>query len=338
MGRESDMRFIYFLLWIVFLGCQSAALTSAKLYLQEDEVAKAKEQLEKALVANSDHPESHFLLGKVHGLQGDYAAMVASLDRSLELSPKFSEDIAQLRHHYWAREYNQGVTLARAETPDFVAAREAFELATLINPDSLQSWRNLAFTHYQLGNTDGAIATYQRIVAIAPGDTAVLSNLGALCVQERRYGEAVQALSRLVEFIPDDFKTYVNLGIAHERLDQIQEAEGAYLRAVELGPGETMAHYGLGNFYWNREQYEAAREAYARAVALDPEDADARFNLAMTYLRLEDDDGALPLLEQLAAQMPENGGVWRQLSLIYARKDRVKESKEADARATALGH
>ena len=59
------MRFFYYLLWIFLLGCQSAALTSAKLYLQDNELDKAKEQLEAALVTNPNQPEAHFLLGKI---------------------------------------------------------------------------------------------------------------------------------------------------------------------------------------------------------------------------------------------------------------------------------
>lgn len=332
------MRFFCYTLLIAVAGCQGAALTAAKLYLQEEQTAKAKEQLEQALVVNSENPEAHFLLGKVHALQENYAAMAASLDRSLELSPKFGGEIATLRRHYWSKEYNRGITLAMADQPDYAIAREAFQAATIIDPQALQSWRNLAFTHYQLQDLEAAIAAYQQLGAMAPEDTSVFSSLGALCVQEKRYEEAAEALSHLVGIDPGNARAHVNLGIAYEQLDKLAEAEAAFVRAVELEPQEVLAHYGMGNFYWNREQYEKARDAYARAVELTPEDVDARFNLAMTYLRLEDDDGALPQLEQLAGQQPDNGVVWRQLSYIYARKDMGKERREADAMAKSLGY
>ena len=339
------MRFLYPILCAaavgcgaLLAGCQSAAVTSAKLYLQENQPERAKEQLEKALETTPENPEIHFMLGKIYGTEGNYQAMAAALDRSLELSSKFSEEIAQQRKYYWVQEYNRGIQLTQLDLPDYAAVREAFQAATIIDPGEVLAWRNLAFAQYRLEDMDAAIQTYRRIIEIAPGDTAVYSNLAAVCLQERRFEEAVDALTRMIELNPQDAKSHVNLGIAHEQLDQPTEAEAAYRRAVELDPEMAMAQYGLGNFFWNTEQYEAARDAYARAVELDPEDQDSRFNLAMTYLRLEDDEGALPLLEQLVGKMSDNGAVWRQLSLIYARQDRVAKSKEADARAKELGY
>ena len=46
------------------LGCQSSALTAAKLYLQQEEPQKAKDQLVLALETEPQNAEAHFLLGK----------------------------------------------------------------------------------------------------------------------------------------------------------------------------------------------------------------------------------------------------------------------------------
>jgi Flp pilus assembly protein TadD len=342
---ERRMRFLNRFLWIAALGgwmalagCQGAALTSAKLYMQEDDLGRAKVQLTEALVTTPDNPEIHFLLGKIAGVEGDFAAMAASLERSEELSSKFGAEIEQMRRHYWAGAWNRGVELATAEAPDYTGAREAFEEATIIDPKGVQAWRNLAFAHYRLEDMDAAINTYRQIIALAPNDSSAYANLGAVCIQEKRYPEAADALARLIEISPGDASTHVNLGIAYEQLEQLNEAESAYRKAVELDPNLALAHYALGNFYWNREQFEGARDAYKKAVELDDSDENVRFNLAMSYLRLEDDDGALPLLEQLSEDMPSNGIVWQQLSLIYARKERIPEAKSAEAMAKSLGH
>jgi tetratricopeptide (TPR) repeat protein len=343
------MRIFALLICLAAAGCQSTALTSAKLYLQEDKQDQAKGQLQKALETTPDDPEVHYLLGTIYGREGNFPAMTAALDRSLALSPKFGDPIAQLRRNYWAQAYNRGVTLAMAAEPDYPAAREAFQTATLIDPKAPQSWRNLAFTQYRLKDSEGALATYRRLAVLAPGDTSVFANMGALCIEtaaaetdtarkNERYEEAVAALDRLAEIDPGDYQTYLNLGVACEHLGQFARAESAYRRGVELGAGESLSYRGLGNFYWNRGRYGEAREAYARAVELNPEDRDARFNLAMAYLRLESDDAALPLLERLSAEIPDNGQVWRQLSLVYARQGRLEESKTADARANELGY
>jgi len=60
---EHTMRFLYSILCAVVVGCcvlltgcQSAAVTSAKLYLQENQPDRAREQLEKALETTPDNP------------------------------------------------------------------------------------------------------------------------------------------------------------------------------------------------------------------------------------------------------------------------------------------
>lgn len=322
--------------WLVVAGCQSAALTSAKLYLQEDQPTRARQQLEKALVTAPDDPQVHYLLGRALGMEGEYRAMAAALDESARLSPKFATEIGDMRRYYWVQEHNRGVEQMTAG--DLANARVAFETATIVNPDSLQSWLNLAGVLYQLGEHDASIATYQQVAALQPGDSRVLSNLGIIALQERRYEVARDAFARLVQARPEEFGGYVNLGMVRERMGDSAGAEESLRRAVSLAPDEPLARQALGNFYWNEERFPEAREQYIRAVELDSSDVDGRFNLAMVHLRLEEDDAALPLLQQLSEETPDNGIVWQQLSYIYARKDMGEERRAAQARADELGY
>ena len=146
------------------LGCQSSALTAAKLYLQKEEPQKAKDQLVLALETEPQNAEAHFLLGKIYSGEGDYAAMDASFARTADLSVKFREEINQIRDFYWAREYNAGVTIAQGEEVDLDRALTRFKSATLIRPQRLEAWRNLAYVYYQLNQEDRAITAYQRVV------------------------------------------------------------------------------------------------------------------------------------------------------------------------------
>ncbi|MEW6750177.1 MAG: tetratricopeptide repeat protein [Candidatus Latescibacterota bacterium] len=332
------MRTLCCLLCAAVCGCQSTALTSAKLYLQERKPAQAEEQLKQALGTEPANAEIHYLLGRAHAAQGEYPEMDRALDRSLELGSRFAEDIALLRRQYWAQEYNRAVGLATAAEPDYQAAREGFRTAVLIDSSQVQGWRNLAFTDYQLGDHEAALSAYEQIVRLAPADTMALSNLGALYIQQQRYAEASSTLEKLTQLHANDARAWVNLGIARAQLDSTDLAEAAYQQAVALDPEMALAYYGLGNLYWSQEEFAMARDQYTRAAELDPADQDIRFNLAMAHLQLGQDDQALPLLEALSQEAPDNGAVWRQLSLIYARQERMEESYHADARAKELGH
>ncbi|MBI2503346.1 MAG: tetratricopeptide repeat protein [Candidatus Latescibacteria bacterium] len=325
------------LLYVLCLGCQSTALSSAKLYLQQNEPQKAEEQLHQALQTEAQNPEAHFLLGRLYADQGKYQEMDQAFDRSLELSQKFAPQIQELRQHYWTTVYNEGVRQAAAQPPDFPGALGAFQRATLIEPARLESWRNLAFVYYQLDSLDATVKTYQQVLAIVPSDTSTLYSIGVLCLKLGRSQEAAQALAEYLKLKPAHVEGLVNLAVAQLGLQDSTAAEATYLQAVSADPKDHRPHYNLGNLYFTQKKYPMALAAYQRAVDLAPADQDARYNLAVVYLALEQVDRAFPLLQELAGQDPGNAAVWRELGRIHAIKGRVVESEKAYARADSLG-
>ncbi|MDP6698391.1 MAG: tetratricopeptide repeat protein, partial [Candidatus Latescibacteria bacterium] len=307
-----------------------------KLYLQQEEPQKAKDQLVLALETEPQNAEAYFLLGKIYSGEGDFAAMDSSFARAADLTPKFEEEIDQIRDYYWAREYNGGVQAAQGDEIDFDRALTRFKNATLIRAGRLEAWRNLAYVYYQLDQDDRAIASYQRIVAADSVDANSLYSLGVLYISQDRYQEAEQVLTQLSRTAPDHYDGHINLAVAQVRLEDLEGAEENYLKAIAIDATRHSAHYNLGNLYWQQQSYTAARKAYEQTLALAPDD-DALYNLAITHLALEDMEAAIPLLLQLSQRMPDNASVWRELGRIYAHKGMLEESKAAYAKEEALG-
>jgi len=316
-------------------GCQNPALTAAKLYLQDEDLNRAKQQLEKALADSPDDPEIHFLLGRVSARQGAYATMDSAFSNSLALSSRFAEEIEQMRRQYWAREYNTGVGLATSGIPNYRAALLAFGNAVVIDPVPLESWHSIARLYHHLDSLTTAVEIYSHILSSVPADTTSLAGLGAIYLEQQRYREAVDPLAHLVEIAAEDVNAHINLGIAYEHTERYIEAEARYMEAIELDPRNSLAHYNLGNLRWNRADYATAADAYRRVLVLSPEDDDARYNLAVTYVHLGDLDKALPLLQTLSQRMPDNAAIWRELGRIYSAKGLDGDSRSAFEKAEA---
>ena len=320
----------------IALGCQGSALTGAKLYLQQGEAEKAKEQLMLALATEPDHPEVHFLLGRVYGEQGEYASMSKSFDRSLELSEDFRPRIEELRRRYWTGLYNEGVERATAEPPDFSAAAASFRLATTVDPEPLDAWRNLAISHFRLSDLDGAIQAYEFVAARAPEDSSTFHHLGMLYLEKGDLTSAERTFEQLLESNPRHLGALTSLASVYVDSERFGEAEAAYGRALEAAPEIWQTHFNLGNLYWKLNRFDSARDAYLRALELNPDDTDSRFNLAVTCLALERTDEALPHLEELSRRTPGNAAVWRELGRVYALQERIAESEAAYETAAAL--
>ena len=318
------------------LGCQAASLTSAKLYLEDGETAKAAAKLDEALAQDPDNPEIHFLIGRVAAAAGEYGTMDSVLAVTAELDSTYSEPIAHLRRQYWIEEYNRGVNDLTTEPADLEAASHAFRSAIRIDPEPIGAWRNLAYVAYHLDSTQVAIQAYEHILRVAAPDTVTLASLGALYLGENRFDQAAEVLEQLISENPSHFDGHVNLGAAREELGHFAGAETAYRRAIAIDPESSMAYYTLGNLHWKQQHYQAAISAYEKAVELSPDDHNTVYNLAVCYLSVEDYDAALPILVDLTDRMPDNTLVWRELGRIYAIKGRIDDSRRAYDQAESL--
>ena len=319
----------------VGLGCQSSAMTAAKLYIKQEQSQKAQEQLALVLQTEPENSEAHLLMGKLLGEEGRYGEMAEHLAHA-ESNPKFQAEAEQTRRHFWAREYNAGVVHAQGEVPNYGMARHSFRNATRIDESALDAWRNLAYVYYQIDSTDAAIATYQKIASADPEDESAFFSLGSLYLGKGDLDEAIRALSQVVKINPEHLNGRTNLAIAQAQAEDYEGAEANYRKVIELNPDDFRPHFNLGNLYWQQEKYTAAKRAYEQVLQLEPDDGDARYNLAMVHLATEDMDGALPLLEQLAEQTPDNALVWLHLGTVYAHKELIEESEKAFARAAEL--
>ena len=321
---------------LINFSCQSTALTSAKLYLQQDRPEEAKAQLVKVLSQEPENVEAHFLLGKIYGAEGAYEKMVEAFGFAAESSDAFTEDIEQVRTFYWGREYNTGIRHAQAETLDLDKALEGFANATIVDPARLDGWKNLAYIYYQLERSEDAITTYEHIRENWPEDPNSLYSLGVLYLNKESYEAAVFALSTLTAIDPNHFSGHVNLAIAQVNLEDFSAAEGSYKKAIAIDPQAADAPYNLGNLYRQQQNYAAALQAFNKAIELAPDDNDTLYNLAITHIALEDLDAALPLLEQLSKRRPNKASVWSELGRIYAIKGQTDKSKEAYEREKML--
>lgn len=322
---------------LILGGCQPAPLISAKLYLQQNDNARAKEQLRRALTDAPDNAEAHYLWGRIAAMEERYAAMDSAFERSWQLSDSHHEAIRNTRRTHWSREFSTAVAHMTSAPPDYQASLDHFGRAIIIDPQPLSTWHNVAFAYSRMDSLGRAGEIFAHVLEAVPGDTTALAGLGAVYLEQERFRRAAQVLERLVAAAPDNLGARINLGMAYENLEMERRAEAVYREATELAPAAALAHYNLGNALWRRGEFRAAKAAYERALTLDPEDVSARYNLAVTCVNLEELDRAARLFEEIAVAAPDSGTVWRELGHVYRLQGRAAASRAALARADSLG-
>lgn len=113
----------------------------------------------------------------------------------------------------------------------------ALELAArIVKKAPLRSggWNLLGRAQLQAGKRDLALGSFEKAVAINPGNSYAQNNLGLTLIYARRFEEAIEALEEAVDLEPVEGYMWNNLGMAYENVDRLDDAREAYEKAAEM--------------------------------------------------------------------------------------------------------
>lgn len=355
--------------------CASTEITSAKLYIQQKNWDKAIEVLQKEVEKNPKSDEGYHLLGTVHAEKGNYTEMIDAYNKSLSISNKFQKEINDSKKYYWANAFNKAVNLYQRGTKTndedstkvlFSQAIKEFESAIMIEPDSADTYKNLAFVYLTAGDNEAAIKPLEQLLEIENsvegykflGEIYYVKGLN-LKNQEKEseakanFEKAVEYLSEGNRLYPDEQDISLALSNALINLGRTEEAVGLFKQAVEDNPEDKFSRYNYGVVLLGMNDFENAEVQFLKAVELDPEYNNAIFNLGVTYLRWgsyinkkAEDEGkitsdhlvkyekALPYLEKAVQTGEVDANIWETLGRVYSvlgmQDDAANAFKKAD--------
>jgi len=344
-------------------GCQTKEMTSAKLYMKDNNWDRAIEQLEAASQANSIDPEVYYHLGRGYATKGRWEDMVKSFEKSLELGNKFEVQIQFEKQKYWAENYNKGIEAFNSQ--NFEEAAKVFNIAALVDPQKVETFRNLAIAYVNLEQFDKAEETLDKAIALEPGHLETLKNKGIMLFQAKQYEKSIVAFKKLLELDNTNVDAISNIAIAYDQLGQSDKAIESYRSALELNPDDAALAVSFANLFFNRSEFLKAAEQYKKVLVTEPENVNAILQLGDSYLHYadglnkkaralaEEDDKnpkiqdlrseaktyfqkALPHYEKSKDSMPDNNRLWYNLGIVYAQIGENKKSAAAFAKADEL--
>lgn len=130
------------------------------------------------------------------------------------------------------------------------------------------------------GRPAEALKHYQRALALAPQDPAVLGRLSSLLVRIGRPQEAVRVLADACRRNPRDATVRQGLGTAYLAAHDLKNAETHLRKAAKLAPKSAIALRALGDWCVAAEKPDEAESVFRRALALAPGDIELRVRLA----------------------------------------------------------
>jgi tetratricopeptide (TPR) repeat protein len=140
-----------------------------------------------------------------------------------------------------------------------------------------------------------AIAELKAALAFAPGDPALLDDLGTTYYAAREYEQAVATLSPLVKVNPNDPRLLVVYGDSLLQLQRVDEALPVLQRAVEREPSDPMPRLALGRAHLQKGNFAEAIPLIEAQLA-DDNDGSLHVQLARAYTGVGQKDKAAALL------------------------------------------
>jgi len=353
---------------IMFLGfqCASTELTSAKLYIQQKNWDKALETLQADVAKNPQSDEGYYLMGTVYSELEKTDEMIDAFDKSIAISDKYEKSIKEYRTFQWANNFNRGVSLFQrgtkttdkdSSTMYYDLAIEAYQRAIILEPDSGETYRNLAFAYLTTGKAEESIEPLKTLIDLEQAEEGyqylgeVYYTLGANMMSDyqntKDVADSVKAMQYLensittlndgLEKYPENSEMQVALTSSYIAADKIDVAIISAEKLVEKDPLNKAYRYNYGVLLLNVQEYAKAETQLLKAIEIDPDYENAIYNIGVTYVKwgtamnkeaekqgvISEDykkkyEAALPYLEKVVEVDPTNVAIWELLGKVYS--------------------
>jgi tetratricopeptide (TPR) repeat protein len=171
----------------------------------------------------------------------------ASVAEQVELERQRGEDAERQRKIERARTLNNA-GVARYHSGEFTRAREIFEQAIELDPNSAETFNNLGLTLTELDQHDEATVAFETAAELDPDLAASYNNLGYVLFRQENFEAAVEMYKEALGRTPDSSAAHTNLGNALQKLGRTEEAVEAWRKAVEIDPENVRAKRYLQRF------------------------------------------------------------------------------------------
>jgi Flp pilus assembly protein TadD len=293
---------------VALIGCQSTSVRSAKIYMQQDDPANAKEVLLEGAKVSPNDPELWYVLGKVHAELDEWNEMDEAFKKAHELSSQYDDDIKNTRYENWRMKYNAAV--APFNDADYDKCIDILQTALIIKPHDPESHKRLGLCYLQTEQFDLAEEHLLAAVAVEGEEKDISSrrNLLLLYWQKEDFENVIVTADDLLGmgvFTGEmDEKTtgmksdtIQKKALALQQLNRTVEAVSTWNVAIESNPNNADFYFNKAILLHSTEDYEGAAAAYLKSIELNPSDIEARKNAARALLGGEQYQSIIDVLE-----------------------------------------
>ncbi len=329
---------------IFFIGCPSAPKNSARIYIEQQDYERAKEQISIGLKETPNDYELYVLLAKAE----------IGLSRWIEASKAFEDGIAidsaktinwllgdqKNIHAYRQAFYNAALTLR--EEKKYERALKDLGYAKILDPNDVNTHILEGGLYSLLGNTEMASKAYAKALSLDPENPDAYFLIGKEFYDKRMYDSSVVRFNKAIEYFEirrerDVKMLFQNLPEIDENLalkiiklwrerkiDELDELIRVQLgidaglnamrdrveRFYKTTDGLARSYYLLGMAHYNLMDNALALQNVQKSLEVLPDDFDALFYAGEILIKMERFKDALSNFERITQLKEDDVYAW----------------------------
>jgi tetratricopeptide (TPR) repeat protein len=203
-------------------------------------------------------------------------------------------------------------------------------------PSNIDALFLLGRAHCQQGDLQAGGELFRKIVKLRPQHAPAQTLLGRVLAQSGHPREAIPCYDRALAADPGFAMALVNKADALVALVRDAEAVTNFERAIPLMPGLAQVHFGLANALQRLGRFEDAVSHYQRAIALKADVPDVYSNLGRALGALGRWQEALPHVQQATRLAPNAANVHHAMGFILWNLERDQDALASFDKALSL--
>lgn len=228
----------------------------------QQKIGESIKSLATSLELDIRNAEAHKILGRNLMVIGRFDAAQTEFEQALRYKPDSAESC-----------YNLGKLFSIQD--NWEPAKKQFEAALRIDPSYVEALDGLGFALEALGDDPGAIAAYQKAIALNQERkgtfAAPLVNMSAYYNRTDDPVKAIDYADQALALDPRADRAWFQKGRASERQGKLEEAATALNQAISLNPRASSYYYVLAGVYRRLGRTDESQKALATFKRLEQE-------------------------------------------------------------------
>ncbi len=235
------------------------------------------------------------------------------------------------------------VAMTWIDLPAWRNSATLFSRAIEVTDGNWIAYNNLGGALRHRGDLNGAVANFEKAVALRPARADLQDNLGEALSASGRLDDAIAHLKEAIRLQPNWAKAHCDLGAALLQQDRTPEATQEFVQALKIDENYPEAQFRLGGILAAQGKNDEATTLFKAALPyliemtrLNPKDPDGHSNLGGVYGLMGMMDDAIKEFQTVLNLRPDDAEAHYHLALAFESKNRMNEAAAEFERAIRL--